>query len=268
MGVARCIDFQNVPVVTKNVLAAENWKRVSTAFNSGELSEIKLNLLFGGWGRCSGTAWFDDVSLVKQDQSARLAAIVKCVSQAFTARAGGAEMATLRKLLAEHPGSAADFVLASLVKPELPAATISLESLAKTHQILRLSTLEGMKFSTQRLVAKAGQPIALEFTDPDAMQHNFVLGKPASLQTIGAAANALANQPDGYQKAFRPDIPEVLAASSLLNPHETGIVVIPALPPGTYPYMCTFPGHWMIMNGTLAVTSTVKTTGPLLRQQS
>ena len=38
-------------------------RRVQTSFNSGERQELTINCLLGGWGRSTGTAWFDDVRL-------------------------------------------------------------------------------------------------------------------------------------------------------------------------------------------------------------
>ncbi len=39
------------------------WTPVTTEFNSGAHDSLLVNLLFGGWGRATGTAWFDDIEL-------------------------------------------------------------------------------------------------------------------------------------------------------------------------------------------------------------
>lgn len=39
-----------------------NWTPVQLNFNSGQMTEVTINCLFGGWGRATGTAWFDDWS--------------------------------------------------------------------------------------------------------------------------------------------------------------------------------------------------------------
>ncbi len=51
-----------------------------------------------------------------------------------------------------------------------------------------------------------------------------------------------------------PDSPKILHATKLLNP-ETGEVLRFNAPKtsGEYPYLCTFPGHWIIMHGTMTV---------------
>ncbi|HYE30678.1 MAG TPA: PVC-type heme-binding CxxCH protein [Methylomirabilota bacterium] len=48
---------------TKGVVGDSEWTQVQLTFNSGELTEATINCLFGGWGRASGTAWFDDIEL-------------------------------------------------------------------------------------------------------------------------------------------------------------------------------------------------------------
>ena len=41
-----------------------DWTQLVTEFDSGGHTELLVNLLFGGWGRSTGEAWFDDVELV------------------------------------------------------------------------------------------------------------------------------------------------------------------------------------------------------------
>ena len=47
---------------------------------------------------------------------------------------------------------------------------------------------------------------------------------------------------------------EVLVHNDLLMPANTQTIHFNApAQPGEYPYLCTFPGHWMVMNGVLVV---------------
>ena len=52
-----------------------------------------------------------------------------------------------------------------------------------------------MLFDLETISAKKGQPIRLEFYNPDATPHNFVLVEPGSLEEIGKAANLMATDP-------------------------------------------------------------------------
>ena len=122
--------------------------------------------------------------------------------------------------------------------------------------IINLRVIQNvMKFNRELLTVKAGQKVILNFENPDFMQHNFVLIKPGSMNKVGAAADALARDPDGAQKQYVPRIPEVLYFTKLLTPDDEVTLEFTApSTPGDYPYVCTFPGHWRIMNGILRVT--------------
>ncbi|MFN5664281.1 MAG: plastocyanin/azurin family copper-binding protein [Bacteroidota bacterium] len=44
-----------------------------------------------------------------------------------------------------------------------------------------------------------------------------------------------------------------MAGSAVSQPAATVTVEFTAPEPGTYTYICTYPGHWMAMQGTLIV---------------
>jgi azurin len=112
-----------------------------------------------------------------------------------------------------------------------------------------------MQFDKKTFTVKVGQKVILKFSNPDFMQHNWVLIKPGSAEKVGEASDALARDPKGPEKNYVPEIPEVLKATKLLNPEETVTLEFTAPQnPGSYPYLCTFPGHWRIMNGIMKVT--------------
>jgi azurin len=112
-----------------------------------------------------------------------------------------------------------------------------------------------MKYDKQLITAKAGTTIQIVLQNPDFMQHNFVLIKPNTLEKVGAAADKLAQDPNGAKMQYVPKMPEVLKATPLINPGGkfTLTVKLPDVP-GDYPFVCTFPGHWRIMKGILRVT--------------
>ena len=88
----------------------------------------------------------------------------------------------------------------------------------------------------------------------DFMQHNLLIGKVGSLEVIGKAADELARDPKGIDINFIPKIPEIIAATPLVNPDSNeSLVFIAPRTPGEYPFLCTVPGHWRIMNGIMIV---------------
>jgi len=48
---------------TRALSGDNDWTQVQLNFNSGEMRDVTINCLFGGWGRVTGAAWFDDIEL-------------------------------------------------------------------------------------------------------------------------------------------------------------------------------------------------------------
>lgn len=111
-----------------------------------------------------------------------------------------------------------------------------------------------MKFDKATFTVKAGSQVTIDFENPDFMQHNLVVGQKGSMEIIGQAADELARDPKGAEMNYVPKIPQVIAATRLVDPEgrETLVFVAPT-EPGEYPFVCTVPGHWRIMNGIMKV---------------
>ncbi|MEJ7767328.1 MAG: PVC-type heme-binding CxxCH protein [Chitinophagaceae bacterium] len=126
----------------------------------------------------------------------------------------------------------------------------------KADQVITITVLKNvMKFDKELLKVKAGTTVQIVLQNPDFMQHNFVLIKPNTIDKVGAAADKLAQDPNGATLNYVPKMPEVLHATPLVNPEGkfTLTFKVPATP-GDYPYVCTFPGHWRIMRGVMKVS--------------
>jgi putative heme-binding domain-containing protein len=115
---------------------------------------------------------------------------------------------------------------------------------------------DALLFDRTEITVVAGHPVEIVFDNGDLMPHNLLISTPGSLATVGMAAEAMAQDPDAWDKAFVPDLPEVLETTGLLQPgsSETLRFVAPEAP-GDYPYVCTFPGHWVRMNGVMHVVA-------------
>ncbi len=127
---------------------------------------------------------------------------------------------------------------------------------SKVDKVIVLKVVKDvMKYDQQLITAKAGTTIQIVVENPDFMQHNLILIKPGTLEKVGAAADQLAQDPNGSKIQYIPKMSEVLQATPLINTGGkfTLTFKVPATV-GDYPYVCTFPGHWRIMNGILRVT--------------
>ena len=123
-------------------------------------------------------------------------------------------------------------------------------------EVVKIKTVrEEMRFDKKEFTVTAGKQIEIVLENPDAMQHNLVIGKPKTMDIIGAAADKLITAKDGAEKNYVPAIPQIIAATPLVNPDQTYRLRFTApATPGDYPFVCTFPGHWRIMNGVMKVT--------------
>ena len=123
--------------------------------------------------------------------------------------------------------------------------------------VIHMKTIENeMKFDITEFVVEAGQEVELILDNVDFMQHNLVIVEPGAKDKVGAAADKLAMDANGSNQNYVPRMPEVLFATALVNPEETVTLRFTApSKPGEYPYICTFPGHWRIMQGVMKVVA-------------
>lgn len=114
---------------------------------------------------------------------------------------------------------------------------------------------ETMAFAQTEIHATPGEVlhIVLENTATSPiMEHNFVLLSSADyIQAVGEAALT----PEAVENAYIPQHDAILAYTAMAKPGETVEVTftVPA-EAGEYPYICTFPAHFMTMRGVLIVS--------------
>ena len=131
-------------------------------------------------------------------------------------------------------------------------ASVGLTGCTSTTEILIGTIGDTMSYDKTILEVKAESKIKLTLknnaTSP-AMQHDFVLVNPGTENEVG-----LAGLGAGPSKDYIPDSPHVLAHTRLLKPGESDTITFTApAKAGDYPYLCTFPGHFAVMKGTLKV---------------
>ncbi len=118
---------------------------------------------------------------------------------------------------------------------------------------LRVNTVqEKMKYDVVLLTVKAGKKVKLTLANPDFMPHNLVITNPGKGTEMGNLAIAMGA--DGFTKQFIPESKEILHHTKLLNKGESETLEFTApTTPGDYDYVCTFPGHTLLMRGILRV---------------
>ena len=112
-----------------------------------------------------------------------------------------------------------------------------------------------MKFDVTHFTVKAGETIEVVLLNPDIMPHNLVIAALGTLDSVGAKAEAMASQAGRVPEELRARrlrkrwyLTKLISQGALARLRITA----PAAP-GNYPYLCSFPGHWRVMNGIMEV---------------
>ena len=128
----------------------------------------------------------------------------------------------------------------------------------KAEHKITISGNDTMQFDVKNFEVKAGKSVIITFKNAGklpkiAMGHNLVLLKKGitaisfGQKALGAGANAVNALPDSLKG-------DVIASTKLLGPGEEEILSFTApKETGAYEYVCTFPGHFAMMRGTMTV---------------
>ena len=130
----------------------------------------------------------------------------------------------------------------------------TLRTLGPTIVILH-AVYEQLRYDKQLIVVEPARPVILILQNDDAMPHNVAVLAPGALEEIGVAAEKMPAETNAQGLMYIPDSPKVLHATKLAAPgQKVQLSFNSPAEPGEYPYVCTFPGHWRRMTGTLVVT--------------
>jgi azurin len=152
----------------------------------------------------------------------------------------------------------AGIMLAMIVLVGMPVGARSGKSAkaAATGRVITIGATEAMRFDPATIQAKPGEKLHIILkpagTMPKvAMAHNFVILKPGSDYNAFATASATA-APTYLAPALQK---QVLVSTPLAGGGETVTTDLTApTKPGSYTFICTFPGHFASgMKGVLVV---------------
>ncbi len=114
---------------------------------------------------------------------------------------------------------------------------------------ISIGTLPGLQYDKPRFEVQPGQEVLLSFKNSDEMAHNLAIISPGKRLEI--VQSALTLPPDSN---YIPKNKSVLWHTPVLKPDESAELKFTApKEKGIYPYVCTFPGHGLIMYGAMYV---------------
>ena len=145
-----------------------------------------------------------------------------------------------------------DMQIGTKVVEKAPAASEATDDAVAT---VTITGNDQMKFNKEEIRVKAGQKVKLTLKHvgkmgKNVMGHNWaLLVQGADMPAIGQAA-ALAVDTD-YIPMEMAD--QIIVHTKMLGGGESDTIEFEAPAPGTYVFMCTFPGHYALMQGKLIV---------------
>ncbi|QEG00485.1 Auracyanin-A precursor [Stieleria maiorica] len=152
-----------------------------------------------------------------------------------------------RKTIAPHP------IVADLAMATRSVPNPYQKKLAGARDIT-IETGTNLSYTMRTMRVSAGQPIALTLSNPDVVPHNWALAKPGTIDRVGELADRLISDPEAALRHYIPATTDVLAHTDVVLPGERFTIYFNApSQKGHYPYLCTFPGHWKVMNGVMIV---------------
>jgi azurin len=134
-----------------------------------------------------------------------------------------------------------------------PAAAPSAKSAKSDVRVIEITANDQMQFNIKTIEAKVGEEIKVILNNigslpKEAMGHNWVLLKAGTDVNAFATASMTAKATDYIAPNLKD---QVLAFIPVLGPKQKADVTFKIPAAGEYVYVCSFPGHFMIMRGTI-----------------
>lgn len=160
----------------------------------------------------------------------------------FTAACGGSGEQSSSDATTDEVSATTDAAPATADIPGLADVEVSNDIVVEGNDL--------MQFDKNLLRVKAGETVKITFNNvgelpKESMGHNLIVLKEGTDVTAfgGEAIKAVSN--DYIPATFGSSI---IAHTKLLGPGESDVIEF-ELEPGVYPYLCSFPGHYGIMQG-------------------
>lgn len=128
-------------------------------------------------------------------------------------------------------------------------------SMQKEPLQIEIQVLPSLLFSLPRFHVAPGRPVVITFTNTDDMDHNLLILRPHSRESVVQQVIEMGAQ--AFEKNYVPDSKQVLWNTSIVQSDQTVRIAFTApAEEGVYPYVCTLPGHGNVMFGAMYVNDT------------
>lgn len=162
--------------------------------------------------------------------------------------------------MAHHTSDGTLTKAAASAMPEKTSSASTIKHLIKqpsgwgkgAYQEITMNSIPGLKYNISSFTVNPGAKIKLTFNNTDDMLHNVVITTPGDADEVGSAALNMGL--NGERMNYVPATQKVLFHTLLLQPGKSESIYFTApTKAGDYPYVCTYPGHYLVMRGVMKV---------------
>lgn len=114
-----------------------------------------------------------------------------------------------------------------------------------------------MEFGVKKIEAKSGSRITIVMNNTasnPAMHHNVAVLRLNVDDEEGIVEVGVAAMNAGEEQGYVPDHDAVVAATPMAAPGQRTEITFTVPPPGSYPFVCLYPGHYVVMRGVFVST--------------
>lgn len=140
--------------------------------------------------------------------------------------------------------------------PLLLAALLAAHVSAAEPQIIHIKTLQAqMRYDQTELTTTPGANVKIIFENTDDMPHNLCFFQPGT-DVVEVCNKQMEKPEEALKRNWLPEDPRMWQHSRMLNPKDKEEITFTAPDKvGVYPFVCSFPGHAMTMQGKLKISA-------------
>ncbi len=118
---------------------------------------------------------------------------------------------------------------------------------------IEIQAVAGLQYDRVRFAVQPGQEVELRLDNVSSLAHNLVITDEGAREAVVAAANRMGAE--GPEQEYVPDSGDVLHFTPVIAPDSSATLAFTAPEAaGVYPYVCTYPGHGVVMYGAMYVS--------------
>lgn len=132
---------------------------------------------------------------------------------------------------------------------------------------IEIQAVAGLQYDHVRFAVQPEQEVELTLENVSSLAHNLVITDEGTREAVVAAANRMGAE--GPEQEYVPESDDVLHFTPVIDPDSSATLTFTAPEDeGVYPYVCTYPGHGVVMYGAMYVSPEGEAAMPPLEEDS